>query len=48
MKNGVQFTHYRVARYFTEKSGEIADILSKETLDRFEETFSRLNGILKD
>jgi predicted ATP-dependent endonuclease of OLD family len=46
LKNGVNFNHYRPARYFVEHSGKPGFSLPKSTLDRFEQAFKKLNKIL--
>jgi len=40
------FSHYRPARLLAEKSATFKAKISKETLDRFEEAFKKLNGLL--
>jgi hypothetical protein len=40
------FNHYRPARYFAENIGKLGASISTDTLDRFEQTFKRLNAIL--
>ncbi len=47
LKNGLKFNHYRPARYFFEKVGELEDKLSDETIDKFEEVFKAINLLLK-
>jgi hypothetical protein len=47
MKNGAQFNHYRPARYFSENTSALAKQLSANTLTLFEETFKKLNTLLK-
>jgi predicted ATP-dependent endonuclease of OLD family len=42
-----QFNHYRPARYFTENVGTLKKGIPATTLDRFEQAFKRLNGLLK-
>ena len=42
----VQFNHYRPARYFSENIGSLEAELSEETLDRFQQAFDALNGLL--
>jgi predicted ATP-dependent endonuclease of OLD family len=46
LKNSVQFTHYRPARYFSENSTKLATSLSSDSLDRFEEAFKKLNSLV--
>lgn len=41
-----RFNHYRPARYFAENIGKLGAAISADTLDRFEQTFKRLNAIL--
>lgn len=45
LKGSVRFNHYRPARYFAEKIGELKKDVSPPTLDRFEAAFKRLNSI---
>ena len=40
------FSHYRPARLLAEKSATFKAKISKETLDRFEEAFKKVNGLL--
>lgn len=42
-----KFNHYRPARYFAENSGKLKKTISKDTLDRFEKAFNRLNRLLE-
>lgn len=46
LKNGAQFSHYRPARYFAERTLEIQKDVSSETLNRFENMFESLNALL--
>ncbi|HQR05675.1 MAG TPA: AAA family ATPase [Gemmatales bacterium] len=46
MTGKVGFNHYRPARYFSENVGKLANKLSDESLNRFEEAFKRLNALL--
>lgn len=46
-KNGHPFNHYRPARYFHEHLSSLKKGIPASTLDRFEEAFVRLNGLLK-
>ena len=46
LKNGASFNHYRPARYFTDNIGSLADELSERELDRFQQVFDKLNGLL--
>jgi hypothetical protein len=45
-QSGVQFNHYRPARYFTENAARLANAIPPETLDRFETAFRALNALL--
>jgi predicted ATP-dependent endonuclease of OLD family len=47
MKDGVQFNHYRPARFFAENVTLLLEDISKETLERFSQAFERLNALLK-
>jgi predicted ATP-dependent endonuclease of OLD family len=47
MKNNAQFNHYRPARYFSENASTLVKQLSADTLSLFEETFKKLNTLLK-
>lgn len=42
----VSFDHYRPARYFTENIASLADELSKQELNRFQQVFDKLNALL--
>lgn len=44
MQNGVSFSHYRPARYFTEHVGKLT--IPPEALDRFEMAFTSLNKLV--
>ncbi len=46
LKYGIQFSHYRPSRYFAENSGKLEKNLSDDCLNRFEEAFNKLNGLL--
>lgn len=46
LKSGTHFNHYRPARYFAEHVEDLAVKLSPATLQRFEEAFKTLNGLL--
>jgi len=46
LKNGIQFNHYRPARYFAENSTKLVGAISTTTLDRFENAFKTLNALL--
>ncbi len=46
MKNNAKYGHFRPARYFAENIGVLASHFSKETLDRFEEAFKKLNALI--
>jgi len=45
--NGIQFSHYRSARYFVENSSSLEKDLSDDTLNRFENVFKRINALLE-
>ena len=40
------FNHYRPARYFSDNIGSLADDLSGQELDRFEQAFKTVNALL--
>lgn len=46
LKKGINFSHYRPARYFTENVASLSKSITKETLDRFEEAFIKLNALI--
>jgi predicted ATP-dependent endonuclease of OLD family len=46
MKNAVSYSHYRPARYFSERMTTLESKISKETFDRFQAAFNALNGLL--
>ena len=46
LRNGVQFNHYRPARFFTENLAKLTPPISAATLDRFEAMFKALNSLL--
>ena len=46
MKGTAKYSHFRPARYFSEKVTSLTKSISKGTLDRFEEAFKRLNALL--
>ncbi|MBV6505038.1 MAG: hypothetical protein ILNGONEN_00595 [Syntrophorhabdaceae bacterium] len=46
IKNSVQFSHYRPARYFAENAATLKSNIPSETLERFEIAFKTLNGLL--
>lgn len=46
LQHGVQFNHYRPARYLAETIGALQSKLPPESLDRFEEAFKCLNALL--
>ena len=46
LPNDEIFNHYRPARYFSTNSGSLAEELSEEELDRFEQAFKYLNALL--
>lgn len=43
----VSFNHYRPARYFTENIASLADELSEQELNRFQQVFDKLNALLQ-
>jgi len=45
-KSGVNFNHYRPARYFTENISSLMTKIQQKTLDQFEAAFKTLNGLL--
>lgn len=45
-KSGVNFNHYRPARYFTENISSLMTKKQQKTLDQFEAAFKTLNGLL--
>lgn len=47
MKGDSKFSHYRPARYFTEKWPDLKSDLDEPTLKRFEDAFQQLNRLLK-
>jgi energy-coupling factor transporter ATP-binding protein EcfA2 len=47
MRNGVSYSHYRPARYFSERVTTLESRISKETFDRFEAAFNALNALLE-
>jgi len=46
LKGGCQFNHYRPARYFAEKLGDLSASIPAEVLNRFEAAFDALNKLL--
>jgi len=46
LKAGAQFNHYRPARFFAEHADNLATKLSPNTLQRFEDAFKTINGLL--
>lgn len=46
MKNNMPYNHYRPARFLTENISTLGKDIPDSTLDRFEETFKRLNALL--
>ena len=46
LPNNAIFNHYRPARYFSDNIGSLADDLSDQELDRFEQAFVALNALL--
>jgi len=47
MRNAVSYSHYRPARYFSEKATSLESRISKETFDRFEAAVKALNALLE-
>ena len=45
--NEGRFEHHRPAAYLQKNRGDFEEELDKETLDRFEDLFEELNGILE-
>ena len=45
-KSGINFNHYRPARYFTENISSLMTEIQKKTLDQFVAAFKALNGLL--
>lgn len=45
-KSGVNFNHYRPARYFTENISSLTKEIQQKTLDEFETAFRTPNGLL--
>ena len=46
LSNDAIFNHYRPARYFTDSIDSLADELSEQELNRFQQAFDKLNGLL--
>ena len=46
LPNNSIFNHYRPARYFCNNIGSLADQLSEQELDRFQQVFNALNALL--
>lgn len=46
LPNGVKFNHYRPAKYFASKVGELKKDLSDSQLDRFRQAFGSLNDLI--
>ena len=46
LPNGASFNHYRPARYFSGNIGVLSGDLTDQVLDRFEQAFKTLNGLL--
>jgi hypothetical protein len=44
LSGGVQFNHYRPARFFAERVSSLS--IPRETVDRFEAAFKALNALL--
>lgn len=47
LKGGLEFSHYRPSRYFSENLGALKKRVSDETLGRFEAAFKAVNALLK-
>lgn len=47
LPGGIEFKHYRPARYFSENIATLESEISETVLDRFECMFKTLNGLLK-
>jgi len=47
LKDSKNFSHYRPARYFTEKISELKKEVDEDTIVRFEEIFKKLNSFIK-
>jgi hypothetical protein len=47
MRNGVSYSHYRPARYFSERVTALESRISKDTFDRFQAAFDALNALLQ-
>ena len=45
-KTGIQFNHYRPARYFAENVTTLSSAIPQIALDRFEAAFKALNALL--
>ncbi len=46
LPNGARFNHFRPARYFTDKISGLASQLSDAEIERFQDAFDKLNGLL--
>jgi predicted ATP-dependent endonuclease of OLD family len=46
MKSNIDFSHYRPARYLSEKADSLMADISQETLERFEHASKKLNALL--
>ena len=46
LPNGASFNHYRPARYFSGNIDVLSGDLTEQVLDRFEQAFKTLNGLL--
>ena len=47
LKTGARFNHYRPARYFAEHADDLSSHLSAQTLQRFDDAFQELNGLVR-
>ena len=47
LPNGVHFNHFRPASYFSQHIYELGSQLSEAELDRFQQAFDKLNGLLE-
>ena len=46
LKESVQFSHFRPARYFVENINSLQEKISEDTLERFETAFKFINKLL--
>ncbi len=47
LKKGLQYNHYRPARYFNEHIHKLQTEIGNKTLTLFEEIFKKLNSLIK-